>query len=344
MGTVLWSAPCPAQGSGTLCPHHVLAAPALTFFAALAKLLFMQHVPGGRTACFHAHPLPPHPSSTLPSTAPVCEAQGSHTEPQTAGMGVLGRGQHPVHHTAPLCPHQYPGVLLLGLLPSGGSNWQMRQRAGERLGQRLRVSQTGLMLGHGGLTAPRLPSEHPQPTLQLGQGLSLRHPPHAWMPGQYPCQGRGHQVCPTPAFAKRCRWHQGGYHRAKSHPGMSPKLGQTLSPLSLPWYVDEEPPCGPSPPGRRQQDQDRGYPVHTALQIRDEMPQGTPAIPPHSGHGGHQCHPKTLRDTRHTGRVMVPSSPWLAWPAALAQRYGTGQEKQCTEKLQGVAMEAAAPK
>lgn len=61
--------------------------------------------------------------------------------------------------------------------------------------------------------------------------------------------------------------------------------------LFRPWYVDEEPPCGPSPPGRRQQDQDRGYPVHTALQIRGEMPQGTPAIPPHSGHGGHPWHP-----------------------------------------------------
>lgn len=54
--------------------------------------------------------------------------------------------------------------------------------------------------------------------------------------------------------------------------------------------------------------------------------------------------PRTPWDTQHTGRVMVPSSSWLAWPAALAQRYGTGQEKQCTEKLQGVAMKAAAPK
>lgn len=172
-----------------LCPHHVVAAPALTFFAALAKLPFMQHVPGRRTACFHAHPLPPHSSSTLPSTAPMCEAQGSHTEPQTPGMGVPGRRQHPVHPTAPLCSHQYPGVLLLGLLLLGGGNWQMRRRAGERLGQRLRVSHSGLMLGHRGLTAPRLSSKHPQPTLQLGQRLSLCHPLHAWtalMPGQRP--------------------------------------------------------------------------------------------------------------------------------------------------------------
>lgn len=153
----------------------------------------MQHVPGGRTACFHAHPLPPPDSgSTLPRTAPVCEAQGSQTEPQISGMGVPGRGQHPVHHTAPLCPHQCPGMLLLGLLPSGGGNWQMRRRAGQRLGQRLRVSQTGLMLGHGGLTAPRLPSKHPQPALQLDQGLSPCHLLRAWMPGQHPCQGRGH--------------------------------------------------------------------------------------------------------------------------------------------------------
>lgn len=294
---------------------------------------------------FPCTPAPPplqlHPAQHSPG---VRSTGQSHRTPQSSSMGVAGRGQHPVHHTAPLCPHECPGVLLLGFLPSGGDSWQMRRRAGERLGQQLRVSHTGLMLGHGGLTAPRLPSKHPQPTLQLGQGLSLCHPLHAWMPGQHPCQGRSHQVYPAPALPKRCWGYQGEYHRAKSRSGMSPKLGQTLSSLSLPWYVDEEPPCGPSPPGRRQQDQDRGYPVHTALQIRDEMSQGTPAIPPQSGHGGHHWHPKIPWDTQHTGRVKASSSPWLAWPAALAQEYGTGQEKQCTEKLQGVAMEAAAPK
>lgn len=82
---------------------------------------------------FPCIPAPPLSSSTLPSTAPVCEAQGSHTEPQNPGTGVPGRRQHPVHPTAPLCPHQYPGVLLLGLLPSGGGNWQMRRRAGSGL-------------------------------------------------------------------------------------------------------------------------------------------------------------------------------------------------------------------
>lgn len=79
-------------------------------------------------------------------------------------------------------------------------------------------------------------------------------------------------------------------------------------------------PHGPSPPGRRQQDQDRGYPVHTALQIRDEMPQETPAIPPHSGRGGHHWHPKnTLGHTAHW-EGDGPQQPM----AGLASSPGTG--------------------
>lgn len=88
--------PCPTQGSGPPCPYHVLPAPpALTFLAALANLLFMQQVRGERTACFHPRPLPPHPSSTLPGTAPVCDARGGCTEPRNPGTGVLGGAQHP---------------------------------------------------------------------------------------------------------------------------------------------------------------------------------------------------------------------------------------------------------
>lgn len=126
-----------------------------------------------------------------PTPAPPCPAQpwcvkhrAAPQNPRSPAWGSLGEGSTP-YTTHP----SVQGCCFLGFLPSGGGNWQMRQRAGERLGQQLRVSQTGLMLGHGGLTAPRLPSKHPQPTLQLSQGLSLCHPLHAWiahLPGQKP--------------------------------------------------------------------------------------------------------------------------------------------------------------
>lgn len=226
-----------------------------------------------------------------------------------------------------------------------GGNWWLCRRAGERLGQRLRVSQAGLTPGHGGLSAPRLPSEHPQPALQLGQGLSPCHPLCAGMPGSTraraeatglpcPCTAQEMLVVPREDTAQQ---------RATTVPGMSPKLGQTPSPLSPLRYVPGEPPRGPSPPGRREQGQDRGHPVRPALQIRAEIPRRTPAAPPHSGPRGHHQHPNTPQDPQHSQEGDSPQAA-RGWPVQQPRHRETGRGRRCTGKLRGVAMEAAAPK
>lgn len=108
---------CPAEGSGPPCPHHMLPAPALTFLTALANLLFMQQVPGGRTACFHPRPLPSHPGSTLPDTAPVCKA--AVRSPGPSAQGPWGGGSTLVPHSPSLPPPALRGSAAFEVSPLG---------------------------------------------------------------------------------------------------------------------------------------------------------------------------------------------------------------------------------
>ena len=209
---------CPAQGSGPPCPHHVLPAPALTFLTALANLLFMQQVPDGRTACFHPRLLPPRPSSTLPGTAPVCEAQGGHAEPWLPPeRGSHGGGSTPAPHSPSLPPLALRGSAAfrvsplewgqLVAVPKGrGAAWPAAPSesgwayAGARRSQRSQASFRA---------SPACPA--------AGPGTVTVPSPLCWDAWQHPCQGRGHWAalplhCPRDASGT-----QRGYCTAKSH-------------------------------------------------------------------------------------------------------------------------------
>lgn len=147
---------------------------------------------GGRHVSMHTRSPRPTPAPPCPAQPRCVRHRAAKQNPRSLAWGSQGGGSTPCT-TQPLsAPTSVQECCFWDFFHRVGGNWQMRRRAGQRLGQQLRVSQTGLMLGHGGLTAPRLPSKHPQPALQLDQGLSLCHLLRAWMPGQHPCQGRGH--------------------------------------------------------------------------------------------------------------------------------------------------------
>lgn len=283
----------------------------------------MQQVPGGRTACFHPRPLPPHPSSTLPGPTPVCEARGGHAEPRTPSTGGPGEEAAPRHHAAPLCPHQRSGALLiLGFLPSGGDNQQLRCRAGERLGRQLRVSQAGLTPGHGGLAAPRLPSEHPQPAPQLG--LSPCHPLRAGMPDSArdraeatglpcPCIAQEVLVVPREGAAQQ---------RATTMP--SPKPGPTPSPLSPPGMsLQSRPTACPHQEGGSRA---RTEVTRCAQPCRSGLRYGRGHRPLHPAAAlgattGTLTHPGTHGTA---GSAAAPSRP--RWPGQQPQHGKTGQD------------------
>lgn len=103
--------PLPTPRAACSCPH---------ILAALANLLFMQQVPGERTACFHPRPLPPRPSSTLPDTAPVCEERSGHVElrPPLA-WGSWGGASTPASRSPSLPPPVLRGSAAFGVSPFG---------------------------------------------------------------------------------------------------------------------------------------------------------------------------------------------------------------------------------
>lgn len=195
-----WPPPCPAQGSGPPCPHHMLPAPALTFLAALANLLFMQQVPCGRTACFHPRPLPPRSSSTLPDTAPVCKA--AVWSPVPPAQGSWGGGSTLVPHSPSLPPPALRGSAAFGvsLLRRGepvavrkgwGAAWPAaRGESGQADAGAWRSHRSQALLQ----ASPFRPA--------AGRGtVTVPECPAAPMLGQKP------SGCPAPTLPKRCWWY-----------------------------------------------------------------------------------------------------------------------------------------
>lgn len=129
--------------------------------------------------------------------------------------------------------------------------------------------------------------------------------------------------CPAPELSTRCWWYPGrALHNKEPPPPCQrrPASWDRPHPLCLPpQYVPWEPPHGPSPPGRRQQGQDRGHPVRPALQIRAEIPRGTPATPPCSGRRDRHQHP------RH-GQEGDGPQPAHSWPGQQPQHGETAQD------------------